>query len=210
MQGITVGQCWLSEALVPASLSQSLLEPQAPMSPQSLSVSGISGWDEMVGWHHQLDGHEFEQVPGVSYGQGSLVCCSPWGCKELDTTEQLNWTEPLGLFNWETHRTGASSHSPGLWPVPPRFPTSAVPLTWRWYWRKQLEGQQREDWMRARPFLYFWTISFLREGLFGSNAEKRDPAWQQGAIPRLGDTLLWHPHRPRSRCPQPCLSWGPA
>jgi len=47
--------------------------------------------DEMVGWHHQPDGHEFEQAPGVCDGQGSLACCSPWGCKELDTTEQLNW-----------------------------------------------------------------------------------------------------------------------
>ena len=46
--------------------------------------------DEMVGWHHRLDGHEFEQVPGVSDGQGSLVCCSTWGHKKLDTTEQLN------------------------------------------------------------------------------------------------------------------------
>ena len=49
--------------------------------------------DEMVGWHHQLDGHEFEQAPGVSDGQGSLVCCSPRGCKESDMTERLNWTE---------------------------------------------------------------------------------------------------------------------
>ena len=49
--------------------------------------------DEMVGWYHQLDGHEFEQALGVGDGQGGLVCCSPWGCKELDTTEQLNWTE---------------------------------------------------------------------------------------------------------------------
>ena len=46
--------------------------------------------DEMVGWHHRLDGHEFEQVPGVGDGQGSLECCSPWGCKESGTTEQLN------------------------------------------------------------------------------------------------------------------------
>ena len=46
--------------------------------------------DEMVGWHHRLDGHEFEQAPGDGEGQGSLVCCSPWGRKELDTTEQLN------------------------------------------------------------------------------------------------------------------------
>ena len=44
----------------------------------------------MVGWHHQLNGHEFEQTPGDSEGQGSLVCCSPWGCKGSDTIEQLN------------------------------------------------------------------------------------------------------------------------
>ena len=44
----------------------------------------------MVGWHHRLNGHEFEQAPGVGDGQGSLVCCSPWGHKESETTEQLN------------------------------------------------------------------------------------------------------------------------
>ena len=49
--------------------------------------------DEMVGWHHWLNGHEFEQVSGVADGQGSLVCCHPWGCKESKTTERLNWTE---------------------------------------------------------------------------------------------------------------------
>ena len=44
--------------------------------------------DEIIGWHHQLDGHEFEyQAPGVSDRQRSLECCSPWGCKELDLTE---------------------------------------------------------------------------------------------------------------------------
>ena len=47
--------------------------------------------DEMVGWHHRLNGREFEQAPGVGGGQGSLACCSPWGSKESDTTEQLNW-----------------------------------------------------------------------------------------------------------------------
>ena len=46
--------------------------------------------DEMVGWHHPLDRHEFEQAPGVGDSQGSLACCSPWGRKELDTTERLN------------------------------------------------------------------------------------------------------------------------
>ena len=46
--------------------------------------------DEMVGWHHQLNGHEFEQTPGDGDEQESLECCSPWGHKESDTTEQLN------------------------------------------------------------------------------------------------------------------------
>ena len=51
--------------------------------------------DEITRWHHQLDGHEFEQAPGVGDGQGSLVCCSPRGRKKLDLTEWLNWTEAL-------------------------------------------------------------------------------------------------------------------
>ena len=46
--------------------------------------------DEMVGWHHQLNGHELEQAPGTDDGQESLVCCSPWCCKEVGTTEQIN------------------------------------------------------------------------------------------------------------------------
>ena len=45
--------------------------------------------DEMVGWHHRCNGHGFEQAPGVDDGQGGLICCSPWGCKESDMTERL-------------------------------------------------------------------------------------------------------------------------
>ena len=57
------------------------------------------GWqDEMVGWQHQLDGHEFEWAPGAGDGQGCLVSSSPWGHKESGTTEQLNWTELSDLF----------------------------------------------------------------------------------------------------------------
>ena len=61
--------------------------------------------NEMFGWHHRLNGHEFEQALGVGDGQGDLVCCSPWDYKELDTTERLNWrTLKHGLseiyFNW--------------------------------------------------------------------------------------------------------------
>ena len=51
--------------------------------------------DEMVGWHHWLDGHEFEQALGVGDGQGGLECCSPWDCTESDITEQQNW-----WLNW--------------------------------------------------------------------------------------------------------------
>ena len=54
--------------------------------------------DEMFGWHYQLNGHESEQVPGVGDGQGSLVCCHPWGCKESDTTERLTATAMLILL----------------------------------------------------------------------------------------------------------------
>ena len=49
--------------------------------------------DEMAGWHHRLDGHEFGWTPGVGDGQGGLACCNSWGHKESDTTERLNWTE---------------------------------------------------------------------------------------------------------------------
>ena len=52
--------------------------------------------DEMAGWHHRLEGHEFGWTPGVGDGQGGLVCCNSWGHKESDTTEQLNWTELMG------------------------------------------------------------------------------------------------------------------
>ena len=61
--------------------------------------------DEMVGWHHWLDGHEFEHVLGVGDGWGSLECCSPWGLKESNATEQLNWTELLDFSIW-MHQVG--------------------------------------------------------------------------------------------------------
>ena len=54
--------------------------------------------DDMVGWHHRLDGHELEQGPGVGDGQGGLACCRPWGCKESDTAERLNWRTKGTLF----------------------------------------------------------------------------------------------------------------
>ena len=73
--------------------------------------------DEMVGWHHWLDGHEFEQAVGVGDGQGSLACCSPWGGKESDTTEWLNWTELLAqMINlcFISKKTCRHDHCSGL------------------------------------------------------------------------------------------------
>ena len=70
----------------------------------------------MVVLHHRLNGHEFEQVPGVGDGQGGLAGCSPWGCKESDVTEQLNRTflqtvsisvaHPVRLASYYSHRGG--------------------------------------------------------------------------------------------------------
>ena len=73
--------------------------------------------DETVGWHHLLNGHDFEQTPGHSEGQGSLACCSPRGWKGLDTTERLNHNrcDPHYL-------DGLTSHGP------PVFPLEVVPV----------------------------------------------------------------------------------
>ena len=57
--------------------------------------------DEMVGWHHRLDGHGFGWTPGVGDGQGGLACCGSWGRKESDTTEWLNWTEDGTASTWD-------------------------------------------------------------------------------------------------------------
>ena len=68
---------------------------------KTLILGKTEGWErekgttenEMVGWHHWLNGHEFEWTPGVCDGQGGLACCNSWGHRESDTTERLNWTE---------------------------------------------------------------------------------------------------------------------
>ena len=69
--------------------------------------------DEMVGWHHQLNGHEFESTPGVGNGQGGLGCCSPWGHKGLDTTEQLNSHQTSYIYHLESYlHSNINSHTP--------------------------------------------------------------------------------------------------
>ena len=67
--------------------------------------------DEMVGWRHRLNGHEFEQTQGDSEGQESLVCCSPWGCKESGRTERLN-------INIQKRRQGGSALAQEHWASP--------------------------------------------------------------------------------------------
>ena len=61
---------------------------------------GMTG-DVMIGWGHRIDGHEFEQAPGVGDEQGRLVCCSPWSPKDLDMMQHLNWTEHTSIFNMD-------------------------------------------------------------------------------------------------------------
>ena len=86
--------------------------------------------DEMVGWHHQLNGHEFEQTLGDREGQGSLACCSPWSHKESDTTQQLNnnntlETDPpvVNGTSWMTARRGGTGAGEGReeWRMTPGF-----------------------------------------------------------------------------------------
>ena len=116
------------------------------------------GMTEMVGWHHRFNGHEFEQTPGHTEGQGRLVCCSPWGCKESDTTEWLNSTTnrcSLHLYSGpELLRPlefqGSSvaqlvKNSPAMWetwvqslgwedPLEKRKPPNSSILAWRILW----------------------------------------------------------------------------
>jgi len=84
--------------------------------------------DEMVGWHHQIDGHVFELAPGVGDGQGGLACRNPWGCKDLDTTERLNWLtvlicDPCIQKHWME----------GWHPIAQVVPSSAVFDKCRWF-----------------------------------------------------------------------------
>ena len=93
-------QSWVSIERIDAETEMAILWPPPDAKNWLIGKDSDAGkdWrqekgtteDEMVGWHHQLDGHEFEPALGVGDGQGSLVCCNPWGCKELDMTERLN------------------------------------------------------------------------------------------------------------------------
>ena len=103
---------------------------------------------DKVGWHHWLNGYEFEQAPGVGDGQRGLACCSPWGCKELDRTKWLNWTEQLNSWlPWLfIGRSDAKDETPILWP----------PDVKNWPWCEKTlmlgktEGWRRREWQRRK------------------------------------------------------------
>ena len=84
--------CWRWNSNTLATWSKELTRWKRPWCWERLRAGGEKGMteDEIVGWHHWVDGHEFEYAPGVDDGQGGLACCSPWGRKVSDTAEQLN------------------------------------------------------------------------------------------------------------------------
>ena len=110
--------------------------------------------DEMVRWHHHLNGHEFEQALGAGDGQGGQACCSPWGYKESDTTEQVNWTEPFDieiallqvLLSWifSIRFSGSIVH--------PSFLHHRLPsiLTSIWIWPLESFSMWSENWRREK------------------------------------------------------------
>ena len=88
--------CWSWSSNTLAAWCEELTPWKRPWCWERLKVGeegADRGWDEMVGWYHWLNGHEFKQAPWVGDGQRGLVCYSPWGRRELDTTEWLNSTE---------------------------------------------------------------------------------------------------------------------
>ena len=105
--------------------------------------------DEMVGWHHWLNGHEFGQALGVGDGQGSLECCSPWGHKESNMTEWLNWTD----WSWSSNTLVTWFEEPAHWKRP-------------WCWERLRTGEQvgNRGWDSYIASLTQWTwLSKLQE-----------------------------------------------
>ena len=100
--------------------------------------------DKMVGWHHRLDGHGFGWTSGVGDGQGGLVCCGSWGCKELDMTERLNWlTEcKISKYYYLTNKQNQNSSA------------------------TQLEAHKTLDTRASQPGYEAWLLYFVILGKF--------------------------------------------
>ena len=113
--------------------------------------------DEMAGWHHSLNGHEFEWTLGDGDGQGGLVCCDSWGCKESDTTEQLNWTDWIQLLNQAFYGagTGSAGREAGKANQYPQYPlVKGVICNW-------VVNLRYGDIYRTSHTIYFVTDIFL-------------------------------------------------
>ena len=149
--------------------------------------------DEMNGWHHRVDGHEFEWTPGVGDGQGGLACCNSWGRKESDTTEQLNWTEDTAR---PAHRTkdwaeeascGMAHHLPETGrrgqPEPERVNCSP---------REASYTKLQADFIANQDFLGFWMVDICREG----HSQRSAP--QKRHMAHLGRHSRCTPRKPSS------------
>ena len=138
--------------------------------------------DETVGWHHQLNGYEFEQAPRVGDRQGSLVCCSPWGRKESDTTEWLNWTELVSVLFYNLPGTVASHK---VWLCSQQTPGSQVCCGLSCQCLKSQVRQKSVPWavpqksgywLHISPFFFTWR-RIHKLGIF---------SWSYHAMPGVG------------------------
>ena len=93
--------------------------------------------DEMAGWHHWVDGPESEWTPGVGDGQGGLVCCDSWGCKESDRAERLNWTELCLVCREFSQRKSVTHDDCGT------YGGQYIPPVWVWICKCSLEVDSR-------------------------------------------------------------------
>ena len=95
--------CWSWSSNILATCYEEPIHWKRPWSGKDWKQEKGVTEDEMVGWHHQVNGHELGQTSGVRYGQWGLACCGLWGCKESDTTERLKWTQLNTLADLNRH-----------------------------------------------------------------------------------------------------------
>ena len=119
--------------------------------------------DEMAGWPHWLDGHEFEYTPGVGDGQGGLTCCDSWGRKEADTTERQNWTE---IVRWDQSLLQLSMYreSDRNWSKDSWIPGTALPPTGHhWHHSSPTKCSQPSSHCYLPPFFSWGATCWLQQ-----------------------------------------------
>ena len=146
--------------------------------------------EEIVGWHHRLDGHGFGWTPGVGDGQGGLACCNSWGSKELDTTEELNWTE----LNWRTRsilfqrkRQNESSVSISLGDSPT---SGSSPVYLSYLGNREKESVEKGPIHLAWPFpAHCWDGGNHKTFLNSTNPPSTFSPWERSILLLLGFCL---------------------